>query len=550
MKKNNFLILALLVVFLCSGCSFLEIFETCDHEYAVISITDPTCSKEGKKVEVCSLCEHRRETVISKLPHTYETKIVSPTCEEKGYTLKTCSVCNESERVDYVEAIGHSFGSYEIVLAPTEISDGLQKRVCKTCGFVESKIISVNHYIDLDVIKEDYNSSLKYSFDSYNSLLMKFNAAVLNRSEKFECSLNFEYGDFNKLLSKLVDDCLVAFDFHLSASLTGNQLKLSLSYSPEPSKSTKETIAYTQYASLNYQPIDNQRSDDFDNFAINNSLYQYEVSTTEQLCYVLERGALPRCKAGSRAELIYNYMKSVLRNIVDDDMNNIEKIKAIHDYLIMNVTYDNDLLVLLANGADNIKEYNGFFLEGVFLDKEAVCEGISKAFMALCNIEGIPCVTVEGYITDNPSGVGHAWNKVYVDSAWYIVDATSDGTIIDNSFEVLSYYYFLIDEASYSKYYTGRTYKEIVCNKRIDIYELSKYKDFDLKIDSQAELNKLVAYFNSTSNQNCTLEFEFAFDCGASYLDEINAAYSANKITKGFSYIDNGTSFMFIKQSK
>lgn len=547
MKKFKVLFV-FIIVLLCSGCSFLEIFNRCDHEYTVESVTEPTCSKEGLQIEVCSLCEHRKETVIPKLPHTFETEIFGPTCEEKGYTLKTCTICKETEKVDFVDALGHSFGAWETVLEPTEISDGLQKRVCDNCGFIDSKIISVNHYASLDVIKEEFDSRVKYSFDSYDALLLKFSAAILNRSSTLDCNLNFAYADFNTLLNSLVNDCMVPFNFHVEASLLGNNLTLSLSYSSEPHISTKETIAYTQYNSLNYQPITKQRSDDFDDFAINQSLYQYEVSTTDQLCYVLERGVLPICKKDSSASVIYSKIKDVLRNIISDDMTDIEKIKAIHDYLVMNVTYDNDLLVYLFNGVSNIKEYNGFYLEGVFLDNEAVCEGISKSFMAMCNIEGIPCVVVEGYDTKNPSGVGHAWNKVYVDGAWYIIDVTSDGTIISNQFEVLSYKYFLIDESTYSKEYTGRTYTNIECNKKIDIYELSKFDGFDLKIDSQEELNKLVAYFNKGDNKKYTFEFELAFDYGSSCLDEIKAAYNANKLVANYSYIDNGNIFMLIKQ--
>ena len=43
------------------------------------------------------------------------------------------------------------------------------------------------------------------------------------------------------------------------------------------------------------------------------------------------------------AEVIYERAKDVLRNIVSDNMSEIQKIKAIHDWVILNVTYDNDL---------------------------------------------------------------------------------------------------------------------------------------------------------------------------------------------------------------
>ena len=494
MFKKTKILLILSVFILCTSCDIL-IQNKCDHEYEVVSLVEATCKNEGKKVEVCSLCEDEKETKLSKLPH--------------------------------------EFDEWQTIIEETETNDGLQQRKCLNCDYIEDKIIVSTSYVNLDVIKEEFNESTNYQIKSYEDLSLKFDVAILNRASKLNSTLDFKYDSLNDLLSKLVDDCSIPFSFQVSASLRGSNLTLTFTYPNEPSKTTT-TIAYTQYGSLNYNPITKVRDDNYNDFKINNSLYSYNVSTTDQLYYVLEKGALPICKTGSNAEKIYNKIKEVLRQIIKDDMTDIEKVKAIHDYLVMNVTYDNDLLVLLSNGETNLKEYNGFYLDGVFLDNEAVCEGISKSFTAMCNIEGIPCVTVEGYQTKNPNGVGHAWNKVYVNNNWYIVDVTSDGTIINSQFEVLSYEFFLIDEATYSKNYTGTTFNNIVCNDIIDIYELSIYEGFDLKIDSQSELNKLVAYFNSINNNNYTLEFEFNFDTNTSSIDKIKEAYKANNISSAY----------------
>ena len=155
-------------------------------------------------------------------------------------------------------------------------------------------------------------------------------------------------------------------------------------------------------------------------------------------------------------------------------MTDYEKIKAIYDYLILNVTYDDELLKL-ASKNQNVKQYNGFYLEGVFFDKKAVCEGIAKSLACLANIEGIPCVVVEGYQTNNPQGLGHAWNKVCINDIWYIIDATSGGTIVNDDFEILSYQFFLIDEKTMNKKYTGTTYKELQCNINYDYYANNNY---------------------------------------------------------------------------
>jgi hypothetical protein len=243
-------------------------------------------------------------------------------------------------------------------------------------------------------------------------------------------------------------------------------------------------------------------------------------------------------------------MKKVLIEIIDDNMTTYEKVKAIHDWLIMNVTYDADLLNLVYIGGTT-SAYNGFYLEGVFDDKKAVCEGISKAFACMANIEGIPCVVVEGYQTQNPTGAGHAWNKIKIDGKWYIIDATSDGVIIGNQFEVLSYKFFLISEEEMKEKYTGTKFENILCNSNYDYYKnfnfMFEEKEYDYAIESYDELKTIIKYFNSVEQENLTIEFSVKFDCGDSVVDEISNAYTELGINKGFSYTGSLTNFSIIK---
>ena len=59
----------------------------------------------------------------------------------------------------------------------------------------------------------------------------------------------------------------------------------------------------------------NSRSDDFDDFKINNVTQTLEVEHSWQLVYCLEQGFKPICKPNSGAEQIYNKAKSILRDI-------------------------------------------------------------------------------------------------------------------------------------------------------------------------------------------------------------------------------------------
>ena len=394
------------------------------------------------------------------------------------------------------------------------------------------------------IIKPYYNDITNYCL-TYDEALLLVNQAILNLSDKLVIELGFEF-DFNELIDKLFAEAKISFDYQAQAKLEGKILTLTFNYHEEPSLKTSK-IAYTQHNSLNYNPNQNPKTD---KFKIDDSLLSFTVKTTEQLHYALERGVKPLPISGSNADKVYNIMKDILKNIISDDMDDVEKVLAIHDYLIMNVTYDEELLQMINLNLD-LKQYKGFYLEGVFIDKVAVCEGISKAFTALCNIEGIPCVTVVGYQTNNPTGVGHAWNNVYLHNAWYIVDVTSDGTVINSSFEVLSYNNFLVKEEDYNKKYTGKTFNNIICNTDYNPYQLFEFEDlfssYDYVISSQHELNKIVKYFESNNKTNLTIEFIVTFDYGEGILDEIEKAYQANLIFSGFSYIINDNKVLLIK---
>ncbi len=61
-----------------------------------------------------------------------------------------------------------------------------------------------------------------------------------------------------------------------------------------------------------------------------------------------------------------------------------------------------------------------------------VCEGYSKAFQYLCDLSGLECITVTGYMGTSSLG-GHMWNVVYLDGVNYLVDVTNtDGNGIGN----------------------------------------------------------------------------------------------------------------------
>jgi len=79
----------------------------------------------------------------------------------------------------------------------------------------------------------------------------------------------------------------------------------------------------------------------------------------------------------------------------------------------------------------------------------AFCDGYSRLFKTLCDHAGIKAEVIYGYARTNSNrrfAVNHAWNSVYIDSTWYLLDVTWASGVISYGNEYIRQYndfYFL-----------------------------------------------------------------------------------------------------------
>lgn len=144
----------------------------------------------------------------------------------------------------------------------------------------------------------------------------------------------------------------------------------------------------------------------------------------------------------------YDEVNRVVTSIITEGMTDLQKIKAINDYIISTAEYDYDAKdAILADEAKEVKEYYGKFkyawnLAGVLIYKKAVCSGYAKAFKALADEAGLESVYVTGVV----EGYGHAWNKVKVNGVWRLIDVTWN-----DSKSNLNGYYLITDKETLEK---------------------------------------------------------------------------------------------------
>ncbi len=157
-----------------------------------------------------------------------------------------------------------------------------------------------------------------------------------------------------------------------------------------------------------------------------------EVGNSEQLCMATTYGKKPIIKDNnSVVATIYNNARNILSQINTDEMSDYDKVKNIYDYIIGHNVYNNTIISYMNKSKDFSQKtygnYSDFYLEGILydLDKQvAVCDGISKTFALLCNIEGIEAIKVNGEVESSTGYGDHAWNKVKLGDNWYCVDIT------------------------------------------------------------------------------------------------------------------------------
>lgn len=96
----------------------------------------------------------------------------------------------------------------------------------------------------------------------------------------------------------------------------------------------------------------------------------------------------------------------------------VEKAKALHDWLIQNAEYSR---TGAEGGEVPMVEHTAF---GIMVNGTGVCDGYARAYADLLARVGIKSVVVES------EAMNHAWNLVSVGGNWYHVDVTYDDPVI------------------------------------------------------------------------------------------------------------------------
>ena len=149
-------------------------------------------------------------------------------------------------------------------------------------------------------------------------------------------------------------------------------------------------------------------------------------------------------------EIILDYkIDEIIKNKITDDMDTVNKIRIIHDYIVNNTKYDQ-------NRSDkNIFEYKSNNAYGVLIEGYGICSGYTDSMMLFLEKLNIKSYKV--------SSENHVWNKVFINNNWYNLDLTWDDPVNSDGSDSLEHTFFLVtDDEMLKNDKTEHTYNEDV----------------------------------------------------------------------------------------
>lgn len=102
--------------------------------------------------------------------------------------------------------------------------------------------------------------------------------------------------------------------------------------------------------------------------------------------------------------------------------SDLEKIEVIYDFVTKNYKYDYAKAKSVTTGYFPV-------VDDIFKSQIGICYDYASLFAAMLRSVDVPTKLVKGYSTATKTTY-HAWNEVFVDGVWKIVDTTADAAYV------------------------------------------------------------------------------------------------------------------------
>lgn len=223
------------------------------------------------------------------------------------------------------------------------------------------------------------------------------------------------------------------FDAELESGFIEVFCKMPKRYGYKTGSNTKNKIYTLDYYLLTKEKNKKVNYKDLRLFKNNKGFIK--VNNSEQLFYAALNGYFP----------VWDKNNKVLCKIMNDcleilkfrhNKNELERIRRTYLYMVNESTYDLDVQ---RKRSTDYRDYAAYYLEGFFLYRQAVCDGLTKAYALLLALDGFEVY----HVADVKKNIGgHAYNYVKVNGEYYLSSITN--SIRTGGYErIRDYRYFL-----------------------------------------------------------------------------------------------------------
>lgn len=161
--------------------------------------------------------------------------------------------------------------------------------------------------------------------------------------------------------------------------------------------------------------------------------------------------------AKNAPEKVAKDVETLTSYLIKPAKNDTEKVRSFFIWISENITYD-----VQAYQAFNPAKINGTTPNDVLKKRKAVCQGYSELFNEMCRLAKIKSYLVPGYSKGfgyQPgnkafTSADHAWNAVYLEGQWYVLDATWGSGGVNNQLKYVKQFnekYFLSNPKEFVK---------------------------------------------------------------------------------------------------
>lgn len=211
-------------------------------------------------------------------------------------------------------------------------------------------------------------------------------------------------------------------------------------------------------------------------------------------------------------------ISSAIDDIITDDMSDYDKELAVHDYIVLNTSYDEAAINALGEITVDADDPYGCLING-----RSVCYGYASTFKLFMDILNIPCETI---YAKEFRGEDHSWNIVEIEGHWYYVDVCWDDPIPDFDSRPVRHKYFNVSEEYMAQKHVWNT-DEL---PKTDSVEYSFISQNVTQVDDISQIEELMENALARKTDSIAVTFSDKIIADLSEADSIDSYYSPRRI--------------------